>query len=81
MHLFISIRSTRLLFSGYKSLNISPYFNCTMRIYHINTKNAIYAVGLFPRKFWFESWKPKWHNGRGKYFTFGLWLISIYRGY
>ena len=41
-----------------------------------------WAIRRLKRKsFWFDVWKPTWHNGRGYYVTIGLWWFAIYRGY
>jgi hypothetical protein len=40
-----------------------------------------YAINLLPRRFWFELWKPTWHEGRGYYISIGLWIVAFYRGY
>ena len=31
--------------------------------------------------FWASWWTPTWHSGRGPYFSLGLGLVAIYRGY
>jgi len=41
-----------------------------------------YAVRFHSyRPFHAIMWTPKWHLGRGFYFSVGLWFISFYRGY
>jgi len=40
-----------------------------------------YAVGILPRKWWWQIWLPAWHKGRGRYVTIGLWLVAFSRGY
>lgn len=62
---------------------VLPLFSMpkNMKLIKFNKGRVIYAIGFLPKRFWFESWLPSWHNGRGKYFTLGLWLISIYKGY
>lgn len=40
-----------------------------------------YAIDAMPRSFWFQFWKPVWHEGRGYYISVGCWLFAFYRGY
>lgn len=52
-----------------------------MRILTIKRKGCMYAIDLFPLKFWWEVWKPVWHENRGHYISIGLWFVAFYRGY
>ena len=43
-----------------------------------------YGIHILPRnrrRFWWEWWKPRYHDGRGSYITIGLWFLAFYRGY
>jgi hypothetical protein len=39
-----------------------------------------YWIGLFPKRFWFSTWKPIWHQGKTRYITCGLWIIAFFAG-
>lgn len=48
-------------------------------VFHVGRVN--YGFLLFPRRWWWEIWKPIWHEGRGRYYSLGLWVVALYRGY
>lgn len=50
-------------------------------VFEFDRKGIKYGIGIYPKQFWFDCWLPKWHKGRGRYLTIGLWLFSFYRGY
>ena len=34
-----------------------------------------------PFRFWVHYWTPRWHEGRGPYFSVGLGFFRLMRGY
>ena len=68
------MRSLGSVIRGLRAIE-RPYCDPQPRWYIGFYRPIKYAV------FWLEYWTPTWHRGRGPYFTLGLGIFRICRGY